>query len=328
MRPRPQEEYMIHRDNTRIPMPTMGQNPTPQSGPDKPRPRKKATRNKAILAVVLLSICLVGGGFLLTQNWGGSTAKTNGSNTGGSTITPVLSKPWCAAPGTLATAFAGGRLSNLGPNDVWSAGVQVTHWDGHGWSVSYTPSSQQESLRGIVEIAPDDVWVVGERQTTGMPSHVLTLHWDGTKWKSIASPDLATGGKNALVAVSATAANDVWAVGFTVPLQGPIAPLIEHWNGSKWSIITSPSVQPSNSNWLASVAVSASNNVWAVGRVSGQGGFQPYIQHWDGRQWEVLQDPAGNAGELDSISIVGPQFWVTGLPQASGGHAFIATLCP
>ncbi len=420
---------MIHPDNTRIPMPSMGQNPTPQSGPDKPRPRKKATRNKAILAVVLLSICLVGGGFLLTQNWGGSTAKTNGSNTGGSTITPVLSKPWCAAPGTLATAFAGGSLSNLGPNDVWSAGVQVTHWDGHGWSVSYTPSSQQESLRGIVEIAPDDVWVVGERQTTGMPSHVLTLHWDGTKWKSIASPDLATGGKNALVAVSATAANDVWAVGFTVPLQGPIAPLIEHWNGtkwsvthlsttsslqftsvkalahndawavgyaygthagknfvqpvtehwngskwssvtnpslsasgggnlysingdsasdlwavgsqsngsamlterwdgSKWSIITSPSVQPSNSNWLASVAVSASNNVWAVGRVSGQGGFQPYIQHWDGRQWEVLQDPAGNAGELDSISIVGPQFWVTGLPQASGGHAFIATLCP
>jgi hypothetical protein len=409
---------MIHPEDPRTQAPPAA--PTPAPG------TRKVNKWQKVLAALVLLICLVGAGFLIVQN--GRSAPVASSPSSGAT--PVLPKPWCTAPNALANTFYGSSISSLATNDVWSAGAQVTHWNGNAWTVSFTPASQQDVLRSIVEIAPDDIWVVGEHQGNGMASHPLTLHWDGSKWQNVTGPDAAAGGKNALVAVSGTAANDVWAVGFSVPLAGPIAPLIEHWNGSKWSIthlslstslqftsikalapnnawavgyeygthagknfiqpvtehwngthwsaitnpnlsasgggslyningdaandlwavgsqnsgsemlsehwngskwsiIASPQVSPSNSNWLASVAVSAPDNVWAVGRVgSSQSGFQPFIEHWNGQQWQVMQDPTNNAGELDIIANVGQQFWVVGLPRLSGGHAFIETLCP
>ena len=412
---------MIQPDNMHTQGGPADQGPIPPA----PRPRTITTGQKALAALVLL-IVLIGGGFLIAQN---GHPEPVASTARSSAVTPVLPKPWCAAPNALANTFYGTSISSLAANDVWSAGPQVTHWNGSTWSTSFTPASPQDSLRSIVEIAPDDIWVVGEQQTSGMPSHILTLHWNGSNWQSIAAPDEAVGGKNSLVAVSATAANDVWAVGFIVPLKGPIAPLIEHWNGSKWSItrlsvsaslqlssvkalasndvwavgyeygiqagknviqpvtehwngskwssvdnpdlkasgggslyningesandlwavgsrnngsellsehwngykwniVASPQVTPGNSNWLASIAVSGPNNVWAVGRVGSQSGFQPFIEHWNGQQWQVMQDPTENAGELDIITSVGQQFWIVGLPKTAGGHAFIETLCP
>lgn len=409
---------MIYPQDTHKQAPPANQVPPKQSGPGR---RKVPTQLKVVFALTLV-ICLVAAGFLFLQNGRGTPS------TPGNTITPVLARPWCAAPDALVSNFSGGSLASLASNDVWSAGTKITHWDGKSWRTSYTPPSQLDSLRGIVELAPNDVWTVGEHQTNGMPSQPLTLHWNGTSWQRVNAPQAAVGGKNALVAISGSA-SDLWAVGFAVPLQGPMVPLLEHWNGSawslvhlnssaslqftsvkaltpknvwavgyeysftngksvvqpvtehwngakwsavanpslsavgggnlysingdaannlwavgsqgngsqlltehwdgaKWSIVVSPSVAPSNSNWLASVVVSGPSNVWAVGRVSGSDGFQPFIEHWNGTQWEVLQDPTGNAGELDTITSVGGQLWVTGLPRAAGGHAFVETLCP
>ena len=66
--------------------------------------------------------------------------------------------------------------------------------------------------------------------------------------------------------VAAAASNDVWAVGFKI---GPDNPdfglqLIEHWNGTSWSVdTTGPTIEGDS---LSGVTVVSSNNVWAVGR--------------------------------------------------------------
>jgi hypothetical protein len=39
------------------------------------------------------------------------------------------------------------------------------------------------------------------------------LHWDGSKWSIISSPNPPGGGGNALFEVSASSANNIWAVG-------------------------------------------------------------------------------------------------------------------
>lgn len=383
-------------------------------------------RRLKIVGALLLLICIVVGGFFLLQSGGHAPSQTaNAGNSAAST----LPKPWCAAPPALSNDFAGTSISGLSANDVWSAGTRIMHWDGKSWNVVFTPSTLHDSFRSIVEIAPNDVWVVGEQLTTGLPSHPLTLHWNGTHWQSIGSPDVAEGGKNALVAVSGISTNDVWAVGFYVQQRGSLGPIIEHWNGKSWSSVThldatnnvqftsvkalagddvwavgygyttsksgkslaepvtehwngthwsaianpnlsafgggsfynidgssssdlwavgslnhgmltehwdgkswsmvaSPSVPPDSSDWLASVAASAPNNVWAVGRMgSTSSGFGAYVERWDGHQWITMQDPVGNAGELDSVASIGNQLWIVGLPKEAGGHAFIETLC-
>jgi hypothetical protein len=403
-----------------------------QPGPERRTPanqqQNKGPRSRwKILGALVLLCCIAIGGFFIIRGDLSSTPSVPGVDNGGAI---TLSKPWCAAPSALSTSFAGTSLSGHAENAVWSAGAnQVTYWDGHGWSIVYQPPSQQDVLRSLAEVAPNNVWLVGEQVTNGLPSHTLTIHWSGSGWQVVKSPDAVAGGKNTLVAVAGSSANDVWAVGFVVPPKGAISPLIEHWNGTQWSLVTprgsltgaqftaikalsstdvwavgyqsilvsgktlnqpvtehwngknwsavtnpdlrssgggslygvggssandlwavgsanqgmltehwdgkswsviaSPSVAPDSGNWLASVAASAPDNVWAVGRVgNASSGFQSFIEHWDGHQWQVVQDPDPGAGELDSVTALGNQFWIVGLPKASGGHAFIETLCP
>jgi len=76
----------------------------------------------------------------------------------------------------------------------------------------------------------------------------------------------------------------------------PSFTLIEHWNGTSWSIVPSPSPD-SQLNELRSVAGAASNDVWAVGLAGDGGTFNPLrslIEHWDGASWSVVSNPGVN----------------------------------
>jgi hypothetical protein len=59
--------------------------------------------------------------------------------------------------------------------------------------------------------------------------------------------------------VAAASQNDVWAVGNNVKSSN----LTEHWDGSQWSIVSSPN-PGTDFNLLRAVTASASN-FWAVG---------------------------------------------------------------
>src|SRR5205823_11017357 len=93
---------------------------------------------------------------------------------------------------------------------------------------------------------------------------------------------------SSLSGVTAVSTNDVWAVGSST--QNGTAynfprTLIEHWNGTTWSVISSPNVG-SGWNLLSGVTAVSANNVWAVGYYQqGTSTTAPYAsltQHWDG----------------------------------------------
>jgi hypothetical protein len=80
-----------------------------------------------------------------------------------------------------------------------------------------------------------------------------------------------------LIATLAIADNDIWAFGRSSTL------LAEHFNGSNWSVIPTPSVAGGN---LGSAAAVAGNDVWAVGdQTNGNGTL---IEHWNGTSWSVV----------------------------------------
>src|SRR5262249_59326794 len=86
-----------------------------------------------------------------------------------------------------------------------------------------------------------------------------------------------------LEGVAAAAANDVWAVGYSY-LNGVASTLIEHWDGTSWSIVASPS-PGTQANVLNDVAVSPTGDVWAVGYRSSAGVTRPLIERWNGTSW-------------------------------------------
>jgi hypothetical protein len=99
--------------------------------------------------------------------------------------------------------------------------------------------------------------------------------------------------------VAAAASNDVWAVGYQ-NVGSSLNTLIEHWNGTSWSIVSSP--QLPNGAYLQAVTAVSSTDVWAAGdiNVSKEGVL---IEHWDGTSWSVVSSPAFNGvGPIYGIS--------------------------
>ena len=178
-------------------------------------------------------------------------------------------------------------------------------------------------IRGIAAVAKNDVWAVGVYyELTEERQQALILHWDGTLWSQIESPSLGSNaaGLDDVVAISA---NDIWAVGAYGMADGKQSfALLEHWDGTQWTIFPSPN-PGSRVNGLDGVSAVSPDDVWAVGTYAdyqedgGFGAFKTLAMHWDGSKWEVVHSPNGegysHAYELrDVTAIARDDVWAVG----------------
>ncbi len=88
--------------------------------------------------------------------------------------------------------------------------------------------------------------------------------------------------------MAAVSATDAWAVG-----SGGNTQLIEHWNGSTWSIVPGAV----SSGHLYSITALSAGNIWAVGGI-GNRAPTPLIEHFDGTAWHLIAQPVALAEEL------------------------------
>jgi hypothetical protein len=90
---------------------------------------------------------------------------------------------------------------------------------------------------------------------------------------------------------------DVWAVGDQGVTDSSSSTLIEHWNGTAWSIVPSPS--PGSDSDLTGVTTSnAANDVWAVGYYdpTGTAQGQTLTLNWNGTTWTRRWHTTGASG--------------------------------
>lgn len=155
------------------------------------------------------------------------------------------------------------------------------------------------NLSGVVATAANDVWAVGGVESeTATNYSTLIEQWNGSVWSTMQSPNVSNAG-NVLYGVTAVSASDVWAVGGTQYSSGSILgqPLTEHWNGTAWSIVSSP-VPPEPTSNFFSVAAISSSDVWAVGYMAKNNIGNTLIEHWNGSSWAVATSP--NPGSLSN----------------------------
>ena len=113
-----------------------------------------------------------------------------------------------------------------------------------GFSLVPSPTISRSSLSAIARIADNDIWAVGNAQPFNSGGDVtLAEHFNGTSWTTVATPNPGPNGAT-LNGVAAAATNNVWAIGSTVSSNslGEVvaSPLIEHFNGTAWSVVASP----------------------------------------------------------------------------------------
>ncbi len=203
-------------------------------------------------------------------------------------------------------------LVMISPTDGWAAGSGAAgplllHWDGTQWTNSGNlfPGANYGIL-SFSALASNDVWAVGLIKSSLWQT--LVIHWDGAQWTVVPSPNPGTLDStyfqaNRLNAVTALAANDVWAVGEFSNDRKIGVPLALHWDGAQWAqtpLATLPyDPDPYNRgqyfNELNAIYAPVADNVWAVGRYVSDG-FRSFgqIQHWDGQHWSLV--PASDPG--------------------------------
>jgi YVTN family beta-propeller protein len=139
-------------------------------------------------------------------------------------------------------------------------------------------------------------------------------------WTIASSPNEGTSGSS-LSAVSCVGTTFCMSAGSYVSSSSDSLDqnLIESWNGTIWSIVSSPDVGPGN-NDLVSVSCVNSDFCVAVGSVSKSASSsvdQNLIESWNGATWSVVSSPNKGSGsnELTSVSCVSSVFCV-----AVGGY--------
>ncbi|HVB21858.1 MAG TPA: hypothetical protein VNG51_07940 [Ktedonobacteraceae bacterium] len=213
------------------------------------------------------------------------------------------------------------NVAAISANDVWAVGnyavpgrngevvhALTEHWNGTAWSIVPTASAKGDYFYGVAAVATNDVWAVGGVTVSGT-FKTLIENWNGTSWSIVPSPN--HGWFPILYSVAAVSASDIWAVGLTHASDHvTFQPLIEHWNGTAWSIVASSA--PSGSVSLSGVTAVSSTDVWAMGVVMNGAAGQPLIEHWDGTSWTIVANPTLNGALSGVAAVSATDIWAVG----------------
>jgi len=199
----------------------------------------------------------------------------------------------CFAVGRFQTNQAGSTIRSL-----------IAHWDGSTWSLMTHPRPTGVSMFNAVRCPGTTSCFAVGGYGTGNGNNTLVEHWDGSTWSIMSSPTPTGATYAALNSLSCTGLMNCFAVGQSAGTGNGYRTLVEHWDGSTWSTITSPNVV-SASNVLSSVACPSAANCFAVGftQYNPSGLVLSLIEHWDGSAWSIVTHPRpSGSSSLFSVS--------------------------
>ncbi len=237
-------------------------------------------------------------------------------------------KNWTVVPtpttGVNFTSFYGVTASE---GQAWAVGEYLNssyqdralleRWNGSQWSIVNVPQpgSRRDMLFGATALSPSDVWVVGDQEGKNGQFETLAEHWDGSSWAIVPTSDPGSSG-NHLYAVDAVNPDNVWAAGMQLNGDSPDQGLVEHWDGTRWSVVSMPAPASADLVMLDGISATASQ-VWVDGEAdSPEGGGQPFVAGYQNGRWTIPQLPAvpdgANWTNLWGIQVAAGSVWAVG----------------
>ena len=224
---------------------------------------------------------------------------------------------WSVNTSSVVTGYAAMLTSvvDLSPSNAWAVGQGATgtlleHWNGTAWSSvtvpdpDFTPGAGQT----LSASSASDIWLVGTTFNLTTDATVAeALHFNGTVWSVVPMQQPGTNTPT-IAAVTDLSASSAWAVGEDIGATSAVggSTLIEHWNGTSWTIVPSPT--PGADPELTGVAARGSSDVYAVGgdvpSVNGGTG-QAMILRWNGSTWSADTVPSGDISLFGAATVPG-----------------------
>jgi hypothetical protein len=242
-----------------------------------------------------------------------------------------------------------GAVAGSSPTDVWAVGNYLPdaknsnqdatltfaeHFNGMKWTVSRPPSPGVNfaSLYGVAATG-GQAWAVGMDLNAAFEDRALVEHFAAGAWH-VASVKQPGTMRDMLYGASALSTKNVWVVGDQQGSGGVFHTLVEHFDGTGWSVVPSSNPAPKGDHLYAIDAV-APGDIWAVGQQNVGGGVpdQPLVEHWNGAHWVALHLPISVKANqlLDAVTALPTgEVWVAGESDspAGGGRPLVEHLTP
>lgn len=188
-------------------------------------------------------------------------------------------------------------------------------WDGTRWRIVPTPTPQflggGAELTGVACSGPASCIAVGQAlvfDASGGRLDPLPFSetWDGSRWTVREMPTLRNTSA-VLNSVACTSAADCIGVGSDGPTGSSTDfTLAERWDGSAWSVLTTPPPPTPGGIALQRVSCPGPNRCMAVGYFGynvGTGTSLTLAERWNGARWRITQTPApSGSGTLAGVS--------------------------
>ncbi len=204
----------------------------------------------------------------------------------------------CVATGS--APYESGRIAAL-----------AEHWNGSKWTVQSTPEpagAAESELDGVSCSSMRACVAVGHYIDSAGTTVTLSETWDGTRWSIQPTPNPDGATFSVLSGVSCTSAAACTAVGnYNQGSQDQLS-LAERWNGSSWTIQSTPN-QPGSGGSLSGVSCTTATSCEAVGGdVGGDFEAPSLAEVWDGTVWTIQPTPNNprDPHALASVSCTSP----------------------
>jgi hypothetical protein len=199
---------------------------------------------------------------------------------------------------------------------VDSSGVEhtlVVRGSGSSWTSVASPSPPLAggALVGVSCTSASSCFAVGSQPLSGVSYTTLVERWDGTRWTIVPSPNPPGVGVPytwaALHGSWCASSTSCLAVGF-YEIGGIARTLTERWDGTTWTIVSSPNPPGTNlpgiRNELSSLSCLSATNCYAVGFTQ-TSVSRTLVEHWNGTTWAIISSPNianANVSTLSGVS--------------------------
>jgi hypothetical protein len=275
----------------------------------KPAPSKTGAKSSQLAAVscALATACTAVGNYTnssgtdltLAEVWNGTAWTIEGSASPAGAKRSQLAGVACNS--TTACTAVGSQTDSSGTTLTLGEGLQP------GWAVQTTRNPVGNTNSQLAGVSCPDLTTciaVGLTQTSA-GYRAMAERRDGTTWSLLTtlSPSGAT--TSALNSVSCTSSSACTAVGYSIDGAGTIAPLAERWNGTAWSIQSTPYPTGARNTQLYSVSCTSPTVCVAVGGFGTGIPAGSLAEVWNGAAWSIesTPNPGGSfAADLTGVS--------------------------